>query len=228
MDNKFAISLAIVSLLALFVLAGCSSQQTQAPQPGPQASQTPAEEANPVIVVPEVQGQQPATTPPAQPENNLPGEQPPTGEPSQPAAGEQPQNPPSTAPAEEEKPPRLGVNLPSAPILSHARFMVTVPGNTPPNSVIYLETYDVEGSVWRMYQMENDEYLGWTVELDLATSGGVEGDFFHYRYSRDGKGYETAEKFAVFEGPNVYRSRPLSEVLGKELADMVTEWRDIS
>ncbi len=232
MDNKFAISLIMVSVLALFLLAGCGSQQTQAPAQQGAGTQQP--------VLPGSEGVQPS------PEGVPPAEQPVVppnaqggyvGGPTSPDTGsvENASVPAPSTPTEQENttptnstgPTRIGVDLPPTPILSHARFIVTVPENTPANSVIYLETYDVEGSVWRMYPMTKDEYLGWTVELDLATSGGVEAGSFHYRYSRDGKGYETAEVFPVFEGPNVYRPRTLEEISGKDVADEVTAWRDI-
>ncbi|MDO8339938.1 MAG: hypothetical protein Q7T16_04750 [Candidatus Burarchaeum sp.] len=224
MDNKFAVSLVIVSVLALFLLAGCSSQQTQAPaqQGSPQQPVFPGSEgvqpsAQP-IVPPNAQGGYVGS--PTSPDTNS-VEEAPVPAPSTPTEQE------NTDPANSTGPTRIGVDLPPDPAAGNVRFIVEVPASTPANSIIYLETYDVNGSVWRMYQMSKDEYLGWNVELDLATSGGVEDGSFHYRYSRDGKGYETAEKLGPWEMPNAYRTRALEEISGKDVPDKVTEWRDV-
>ncbi|MFA6035529.1 MAG: hypothetical protein WC759_01070 [Candidatus Micrarchaeia archaeon] len=234
MSDKFetgAILTALLLLVMVTMLAGCSQQSAPAPQApavtGPQAG-------TPVIGGTETVGQQPAAEPNIPSSEGMPSvptgspqannTAPSTGTPS-PNGGAQPSTNPTTSPAPTE-PERLGVALPEDPALTTARFIVTIPQNTPVTSKVFLEAYNIKAGTWKAYEMQNNEsLLGWNVVIDLGASGGVDNsdNTFKYRYSRTGD-YSTAEKFA-FDSNSAYRTRSIADIAGKFVQDQVTEWR---
>lgn len=233
MHDKYENLAIITAILLLFMtmLSGCIASREAGPaENGPIVEGAPAAPQEPATV-PSTTGAYPQETQPAQPSEE-PATPPSTGpatEPeSQPAEETTPAEPstPAEEPPSTEGPDRLGVALPGDPDLDHARFIVSIPQNTPVDSKVYLEAYDSTYRTWKAYEMEsNNSILGWNVVIELDSSGGVDNsdNTFKYRYSRTGE-YATAEKMA-FESANAYRTRPIPEVAGKFVQDEVKEWR---
>jgi len=236
MSDKYEMLAIFTAILLLFMtmLSGCAQKsapsapspasQWPAVQPAPEPA-APTSEPTPQTGTPVIGGtesvnsdyQQP--TPPPEP----------VGAPSpEPASATAPANgtnaaTEATAPPEPE---RLTVSIPGAPGGGTAHFVVTIQANnTPADSKVFLEAYNIGSNSWKAYEMNNTDLLGWNVVIDLSASGGVDtsDNTFHYRYSRTGD-YSTAEKMA-FESPSAYRTRSISEVAGKFVQDQVTEWR---
>lgn len=214
-----------IALLALFaMLFGCAGQPAQAP--ADTGSSAPLygnnEPATPdtdtaVPNVPSSEGMPSVPEGAPQAENTPPSNEPPSDN-----GGPQP------APANDSGPDRLGVMVPEDPKAGTATFIVEIPANTAAGAVINLERYYPETGTWGTpIVMEFNSLLeGYSATIDVSpTSQSEDGVRFLYRYSRDGRGYETAEQFA-FDTPNAYRARAIADIEGGFVNDFVTKWRD--
>ncbi|VVC04971.1 Uncharacterised protein [Candidatus Burarchaeum australiense] len=236
MDGKFGIAFVVISLLALVFASGCaqggqpaapsSQPPTSSPRAPGQEPSTPAgqssEPTTPSIIVP-------VTPPPASGPTPQQPENPPAVPNATNASNATPQVPPApnatNNSANSSGPQRITVELPPDPGAGMARFSVAVPANTPANSVIDLERYNPQTGAWTTYEMAKDSLYGWSIVVDVLPWGsGDDAKYFYYRYSHDGKGFAAAEKF-VFDMPSASRKRPLSDVAGKEISDIVEAWR---